>query len=92
MTSTQLAFQAHSETSVDAAISILPARLTLRERVYNCIRAIGPVTDEEIADHLGMNPSTERPRRIELQEAGMVRPEGKRTTRSGRQAVAWVAQ
>ena len=46
-------------------------------------------TDEEIASGLGLNPSTERPRRIELQRRGLVVEAGTRKPRSGRYATAW---
>jgi len=48
-------------------------------------------TDEEIADGLAMNPSTVRPRRGELVEAGRVVAAGERKTKSGRRAVVWKA-
>lgn len=83
--------QAHSTTSRMAAASIETHVPNLRERVYALICARGPITDEAIATELGLNPSTARPRRIELVAAGMVRaaPDMQRTS-SGRQATAWV--
>lgn len=85
--------QAHSPTSKAAAIAIKPARQTLQARVLDLIRAAGyaGLTDEQIITILNMNPSTERPRRIELQEAGKIVDSGRtRKTRSGRNAVVWV--
>jgi hypothetical protein len=38
---------------------------------------------------LGMNPSTQRPRRIELERRGLVVKDGTRKTSSGRMAVVW---
>jgi hypothetical protein len=50
-------------------------------------------TDEEIQHELQMNPSTQRPRRIELVEAKLVLDSTmKRPTSSGRQAVVWIAR
>jgi hypothetical protein len=47
-------------------------------------------TDEELQDALGMNPNTQRPRRIELVERGLVRDSGRtRKTKSGRRATVW---
>lgn len=47
-------------------------------------------TDEEVQDALGMNPSTERPRRVELVEKKLVRDSGdRRLTKAGRRAVVW---
>jgi hypothetical protein len=83
-------YQAHSQTSQAAAEQIEPRRVIDRDRVFNCIRAIGPATDEEIANALALNPSTERPRRVELMTAGEIRQNGKKKTTSGRQAAAWV--
>lgn len=81
-----------SPTSEAAARSIEPSRGSLRERVYAFVRDHGPVTDEDIALGLNMNPSTARPRRGELYEAQRIRPyavDGR--TRSGRAARRWVA-
>lgn len=48
---------------------------TDRGRVYRCIQVM-PCTDNEIAALLKMNPSTVRPRRIELRDAGLVEDAG----------------
>lgn len=85
-------FQAHSPTSRAAAASIEPDTVTLRERVYRCILACGPITDEGISDALAMPGNTQRPRRIELVKAGRIVARGTLRTQSGRQAVAWVAR
>ena len=83
--------QRHSRTSRQAAEAIKPHVLTLKERVLCFITAHAPVTDEEIAEGLGLNPSTARPRRVELVAEGLVRaaPDTKRTS-SGRRATAWM--
>ena len=83
-----------SRTSQEAACAIEPRAATLRRAVLECIRAAGDGgrTDEEVQDELGMNPSTERPRRIECERMGLVRDSGRtRKTKSGRNAVVWVA-
>jgi predicted transcriptional regulator len=81
--------QVHSETSLAAAEAIRPRLGELQQRVLAVVRH-SPATDEEIQDALGMGPSTERPRRVELVRAGLVRDSGEtRATRSGRQAVVW---
>lgn len=85
-------YQKHSQTSKLAAEEIKPEAATLREQVYQALKDIGPMTDEEMQDLLDMNPSTQRPRRIELQRAGWVEGTGsKRLTKSQRQAVVWRA-
>ena len=86
--------QAASRTSVQAAERIREDAGTLRGRVLAYLRGAGARggTDEEIQAALDMNPSTERPRRGELVEAGFVIDSGStRPTRSGRQATVWLA-
>lgn len=86
--------QAHSTTSRAAAASISGSASVLRNAVLAFIRAAGSrgATDEEVQVGLNMNPSTQRPRRVELWDAGLVRPsDEKRPTRSGRNAQVWVA-
>lgn len=88
-------YQAHSETSREAAAAIEPDAATLRGQVLAFLRTCGTAgaTDEEIQTRLHMNPSTERPRRIELREAGLVHDSGRtRFTKSGRRAVVWMAE
>lgn len=82
-----------SQTSQEAAHSIREGAPTLRSRVLSLLRARpAGATDEEVQVALGMNPSTERPRRIELCEAGLVVDSGKRRpTASGRMATVWFA-
>ena len=83
-------FVAGSTTSEQAATEIKGAVANYREQVYQCIAEHGPCTDEEIADRTGINPSTARPRRVDLMRQGRVRAsENTRATRSGRQAQAW---
>ena len=81
-----------SETSKAAARRIEPVRGTLRERVYEALRTPGGLTDEEGCERLGMNPSTYRPRRIELFEANrIVKTPLTRATKSGRSAAVYRA-
>lgn len=86
----QVPFVAGSPTSHAAAAEIRDQRNPLRQRVLVCIAENGPVTDEEIADLCQMNPSTARPRRIELYRDQKIRQDGTRLTKSGRKAAAWV--
>lgn len=85
-------FQAHSETSRAAAEEILTLAAAMRARVYECIvSAPDGMTDEEGQAALGMPGNTYRPRRRELQQAGMVCDSGRtRPTESGRSAVVWI--
>ena len=55
------------DTSLAAAAKVAGHTARLREAVFQFIRVTGGATDGEIAQGLGMNPSTVRPRRRELQ-------------------------
>lgn len=85
---------AKSETSRAAAARIAPVAGTLRWNVYEYIRQSGlyGATDEEIQVALCMEPSTQRPRRVELVDGGfVVKAAFTRKTISGRAASVWVA-
>ncbi len=88
-------YQAHSDTSLDAAVEIQSDSNTLRGKVLRYLRDCGArgATDEEIQTALKLNPSTQRPRRIELTEMGFVVDSGgTRLTRSSRKAVVWLVR
>ena len=80
-----------SVTSAQAADSLRPATLNaLQLRVLELLQATpGGLTDEEMQTRLGMNPSTQRPRRIELARRGLIVTGGTRKTASGRNADVW---
>ena len=84
------------DTSVAAAAEIKESASTLRREVYACIKSRGSIgaTDDEIQEALGMAGNTQRPRRRELESAGVIAalPGIKRETRSGRKAQVWVAK
>lgn len=87
-------FAKGSDTSMAAANAIEPHLGRLQRRVLEAIADKGSYgrTDEELALGLAMNPSTVRPRRLELGDKGLIRKAPfTRATRSGRQAVVWVA-
>jgi hypothetical protein len=80
-----------SLTSAMAAGSLGPAALNaMQRRVLELLRE-NPhgLTDEEQQAALAMNPSTQRPRRIELVRRGLVVEDGARKTSSGRMAAVW---
>lgn len=86
--------QIHSRTSVEAGLQIEKKSISLRGHVLAFLRGRGAMgaTDEEMQIALNMNPSTQRPRRIELVAAGLARDSAMtRETKSGRKAVVWVA-
>jgi len=87
-------FQSKSGPSRQAAEEIRPKTTTLRGLVFAAIEraARHGMTDQEIQNQLGMDPSTQRPRRVELVERGLVIDSGTtRKTRAGRSATVWVA-
>lgn len=88
-----LARNDHPDTAKLAALRAAPRTGTARRRVLMTIANCGAdgATDEEIQHSLGMNPSTQRPRRVELVQGGWIEDSGKRRrTLSGDQAIVWV--
>ncbi len=87
-----IAYQGHSTTSERAAQQIAGRADSLRRHVLEVIQANGPTSDDEGIEITQMNPSTYRPRRIELCKLGLVRDSGLTgKTRSGRTCTLWVA-
>lgn len=84
-------YQPHSETSKRSAREIESAAETWRGAVLRLLQSRPDgCTDDEMQVILGMNPSTQRPRRIELVERNFVEDSGlRRPTRSGKPAVVW---
>ena len=82
-------YVATSPTSKAAAEEIEPQVVNLKERVFDEIKCCQPCTDEMISEHTGLNPSTARPRRVELVRAGRVVQVGEGKTSSGRRAALW---
>lgn len=80
-----------SPTSIAAAEALTPERMNALQRAVYTLLASEPegLTDEQIQARLGMNPSTERPRRIELARRGLVIEAGTRKTASKRNATVW---
>lgn len=87
-------YAVESETSREAAELLKPSAEQLRARVYQFIVGRGGygATDQEIQHALELDGSTERPRRWELVNAGLVRDSGTaRLTATKRRATVWVA-
>ena len=61
-------------TSAAARVSLCGRAGTMRRAVYEMIQRDGPLDDKAIQAGLGMAGSTERPRRRELQQAGLIEP------------------
>lgn len=84
----------NTDTSRAAARSIRPKAGTLRAMIRNHIILQGSygATDEELQKALNLSGSTERPRRIELWNAGLILDSGfVRKTDSGMAAIVWRA-
>jgi hypothetical protein len=77
-------FQRHSEASRAGAEAIAPYVKTARYRVYRYICEHPGVCDLDIQQGLKMNKNTERPRRVELEYAGLIQPCGEDPRATGR--------
>lgn len=86
-------YQRHSATSKAAAIGIEPKAGTKRAQVLDFLRDHPEgATDEEMQQRLPMSPNTQRPRRVELLAAKLIKDSGRtRKTVGGDDAVVWVA-
>jgi hypothetical protein len=86
-------FVLESDTSVAAAVSLIPDLGRLEERVYGHIdRSLDRgCTDDELEVMTGLSHQTTSARRRTLVLKGLVQDSGRRrTTRSGRKATVWV--
>ena len=81
----------HPDTSHIAAATI-PRTGTLRRAVYDAIHRTGDegMTDSELQRALDMDGNTERPRRVELIDAGLIKDSGRRRYEGGRPMIVWV--
>ena len=76
-----------TETSRDAAKSMRGRADTLRDACLDALRTNGPMTADEIAEHLNESVLSIRPRITELKELHAVSPTGeRRRNKSGRGA------
>lgn len=82
-----------TETSRLAADEIEPSAETLRGRLLTVLRSYPEgLTDEQMQAATGMGGSTQRPRRQELERAGLCyKTLQTRRTASGRLAIVWRA-
>lgn len=84
------AHQRHSPTSKAAAESIKPRVGPMHTLILRLLKDGFDATDEEMQWGLDMPANTQRPRRRELQNMGLIVDSGStRATKSGRQAVVW---
>ena len=90
--SASLPYAPGSATSREAAEKAVGTAEAGRARVLSLLRRQGPMTLQQIEDALGWNGNTVRPRRKELEAAGLVIDSGKTAkTKSGRNAILWKA-
>lgn len=85
--------QRRSRSSRAAADVVEPKVKTRREQVLDYLKGCGDAgaTDEEMQARIPMGANTQRPRRVELVAALLVRDSGKtRITSGGDQAVVWI--
>jgi hypothetical protein len=89
-------YQKHSETSRKAAERIAPAVTALRRKVLDYIKSMGHAgaTDNEGIADTGIGGSTYRPRRGELERAGLVVDSGgtRKSPGSRTPSAVWVAK
>ncbi len=83
--------QRTSATSVAAAEAKKPTATKQRAEVLDFIRRFGPLTDEAGAKLSDISPNSWRPRRRELEQAGLVVADGVAQVASGRKATVWRA-
>lgn len=80
------------ETSRQAAEDIKPKVATLRAMALAKLRDLGPLTADEIADHMNESILTVRPRISELRAKGLIeKTDVRRPNSSGKSAIVWRA-
>ena len=85
----KLPFQTHSLTSYEAALALAGSSTSLKAKVMEWLIVNGPVTDKQMQEGLNMEGSTQRPRRVELQKAGLVTEIDRVKQTNGRNATRW---
>ena len=83
-------YQKQSGASKQAAKNAKVFAPTKRLQVWEFIRDHPRSSDQHIQSGLDMNPNTQRPRRVELESAGLIRPDGQTITPKGSDGVAYV--
>lgn len=78
------------DTSKAAADAMRPSQPRLRQLVLDTLAVAGPLTADEVADHLRIDRLSIRPRLSELAALGKVQDTGeRRKNKSGKSAVVW---
>lgn len=82
------------DTSVAAAIAVVPKLGRLQHLAQSAIREAGPsgLTADELAERLGSDRWSIQPRTSELKRKGLIRDSGQRRSNvTGKQAIVWTA-
>lgn len=82
------------DTSIAAALSLIPSLGHLQRKVLEAIAQAGHIglTADELSAKLGRDRWSVQPRTSELRLKGLIRDSGsRRLNRSGRRAIVWVA-
>lgn len=78
------------DTSRAAAVSMDRSAPRLRRLVLAALQELGPMTPDEVAQHLSMSILSIRPRFSELSKGGAIKDTGeRRQNASGRAAKVW---
>jgi len=77
------------QNSLESYILLEPSLNELQETVKNAVYVLGKATDNEIIQFTNLNPSTARPRRIELARLGVIEVAGDKIQQNGRKATMW---
>lgn len=77
------------QNSIESYILIEPYLNDLQNTVKQAITVMREATDNEIITFTGLNPSTARPRRIELARLGVIEVAGERLQPNGRKSTTW---
>lgn len=77
------------QTSLQAYFLILSSMNDLQRKVYKALELVSDQTDNDLELTTGLKGSTLRPRRIELERAGLIESSGYKVQRNGRKANTW---
>lgn len=82
--------RSNDTTSLDAAKTVSAYQRSQQQQdLIDVLEVHGPLTDEQMVQLTAMNPNSQRPRRRELEKAGVLCEAGEARTASGRKAKTW---
>lgn len=77
------------QTSLESYFIILSSMNDLQRKVYKSLEMVSDQTDCDLEKSTGLKGSTLRPRRIELEKAGLIEESGTVKQSNGRSARTW---